>query len=238
MSKFLASLCLVLTITLTACSYNMEKNISSKSTNTVKSEQNASPIVNSYKSIESNKKSNKHSEDVVLVSYGEKSYVSDPRVPQNLIDQSVAAIKVNILKKKDASFLGGSNSLFTKYSVNVTEVLNGKYTLGEHEIYMEGGLISVGKFKKLKPDNFRKLELYTVPENELEKKFISFDSEDNYELEEGQQYVLLISDTDIVMCSGYGTFKPVIGENRSAETSGYSEFKNVLTGKALPKMSK
>ena len=102
-------------------------------------------------------------------------------------------------------------------------------------IYMRGGKVTIADvMKTLDQDSIKKMEFDTLTKEELETKYISYESDYDYKLANGQEYALLVNKNSnniyTIIANGYGIFK----ENSSSKTkSSKRAFINVLTQKEL-----
>lgn len=154
------------------------------------------------------------------------SFASDPKVPENLIGDSASVLKVKIGEKKETVFPEGLPYPLTKYSVEVTEVISGNPDKKEiTEISLMGGDVSAEEFMKANPSEVTKFGMDKLSKDEARVKFISYKHDFDFDLTEGNEYIVILNDKNTVLLNGYGIF----------EKKG-TAYLNVLTDKELPKI--
>ena len=156
------------------------------------------------------------------------NWAKDPLVPENIIEMSknCAVIKAKIISVGEAKFLNEKDpSPYTPVEVEIEEILDGTLEKGNKTIYVEGGEIRVSEvLKTLNEAEKEKMELNKISEDEANNMFIIYETEEDYKMELGNEYILVLSNKDnsIVMANGYGIF---------VEKDG--SIINVLTGNKL-----
>ena len=156
------------------------------------------------------------------------NWAKDPLVPENIIEMSknCAVIKAKIISVGEAKFLNEKDpSPYTPVEVEIEEILDGTLEKGNKTIYVEGGEIKVSEvLKTLNEAEKEKMGLNKISEDEANNMFIIYETEEDYKMELGNEYILVLSNKDnsIVMANGYGIF---------VEEDG--SIINVLTGNKL-----
>lgn len=194
------------------------------------------------------KKANIDNEKEVIASTNDKeifgtfrmdtNWVKDPLNPENVIEMSseCSIVKAKIISIGEAKFLKMSDpSPYTAVEVQIEEVIEGTGEKGLKTIYVEGGKIKVSEFlKTLNDAEKEKMELTNITAKEAENMYISYESEEDYNLELNQEYIFILSNKDnsTVTANGFGIF---VEENTAMVQSQNATrtFKNVLTGNKL-----
>jgi hypothetical protein len=166
------------------------------------------------------------------------SWVKDPTIVDNIIDMAKdsSIIKVKILSLGESNFLDLTSPVpHTAIQVEVEEVLEGTFSKGTKTIYIEGGNVKVSNvIKTMNEVEIAKMGLDTLTEEEKNNMYISYTSDYDYELQIGEEYILILSNDTVstIMASGYGIFIED-SNNQVQSLSTERIFKNVLTGNNL-----
>lgn len=166
------------------------------------------------------------------------NWVKDPFNPENVIEMSseYSIVKAKIVSIGEAKFLKMSDPApYTAVEVQIEEVIEGIGNKRLKTIYVEGGEIKVSEvLKTLNDAEKEKMELTNITVEEAENMYISYESEEDYNLELNQEYIFILSNKDnsTVTANGFGIF---VEENTAMVQSQNATrtFKNVLTGNKL-----
>lgn len=170
------------------------------------------------------------------------SWVKDPEEPKNLIEMADnhAIVKVKVKSIGNAIFFENTADFsdpnpYTPVEVVIEDILDGTIDNNVNTIYMRGGKVTIADvMKTLDQDSIKKMEFDTLTKEEQETKYISYESDYDYKLADGQEYALVVNKSSnniyTIIANGYGVFK----ENSSSKTkSSKRAFINVLTQKEL-----
>lgn len=87
--------------------------------------------------------------------------------------------------------------------------------------------------KTLDNDTIKKMEFHNLTIEEQNKLYISYESDFDYDLQVGEEYVCIVSkngnDTYSIVANGYGIFK----KDATKSIDELSSFKNVITNNEL-----
>lgn len=166
----------------------------------------------------------------------EECFVSDPKIPSNLFEgeENMYILKIKVESIGEGLFLEETEKFYgagpyTPINITVNETLYGDKIENLNTIYLSGGQIKISELiKKLDKDSIEKMGLNKLSKSEQESKDVSYETDYDYDLKVGEEYVVILvkndNNTYSIMTNGYGIFKEDI------ETK---EYKNVLTDVVL-----
>lgn len=166
------------------------------------------------------------------------NWVKDPIIPDNVIEMAhnYAIVKVKINYIGEADFIKLTDPCpYTPVNVDVIEVIDGTMEKGTKTLYVEGGDVKVSNvLKTLNEAEKEKMELQDITQEDAENMYISYISDQDYKMELGKEYTLILSNRDnsIIMANGYGIFTEDTGASIQSKNTTRT-FKNVITGKEL-----
>ncbi len=168
------------------------------------------------------------------------SWVEDPLIPENVIKMSYdySIIKAKVTSIGETNFLKLTDpSPYTPIEIEIKEIIEGTAKNDLKTIYIEGGDVKVSEvLKTLNEAEKEKMELNNITEEDAKNMYISYISDEDYNLELDKEYIFILSNKDnsIIMAGGYGIFT----EENTLETQTQSQnatriFTNVLSGNKL-----
>lgn len=129
---------------------------------------------------------------------GEASWMKDPSISLNLIDDNTSIVKVKILSVGEAEFLPKQDKFYDPYKaytpvkMKVLENMNENKLPEEITAYLTGGKVKISKMEKsISREQAQNLGINTLSEVEKEN-FIQYSTIYDYELKEGNEYIIII----------------------------------------------
>ncbi|MBC2580152.1 hypothetical protein [Clostridium sp. DJ247] len=169
----------------------------------------------------------------------EANWVANPSEPKNLLQftEDNAIIKVKIKSIGEAMFFEKTTGFnnpqpFTPVEVIVEKSLDGQDLHNIKTVYLRGGDVKISDLMEtLDQGTIEKMGLHTLTKEQQKTMYISYQSEYDYNLKPGEEYVLIVAKNSnnmyTIVANGYGIFK------EDEETTSEVTSKNVLTKKEL-----
>lgn len=170
----------------------------------------------------------------------ESKFSKDPEVPENIIEITNTAVKVKVIEKdicdyyfKDLPFPQ------TKYKVELKDVIMGDIK-NLTEVYDSGGDIRLDRlikhFEEVEPSDIKKMGLDKITEEQSREEYVKYTFSYNYDLLEGEEYILVIGPEGRIVDNGYGIFIADKQEQKQTSTNSLEKksYKNVISKNEFP----
>lgn|SRR5574344_338352 len=152
---------------------------------------------------------------VIYNIHSENSWILDPAKQENLLKGNNFFIKIKVISSEKSLYLSENRMLgsVTPYRVEILDDNNLNGLTGKQVIYVSGGEVPLKEFmNRSDKDTISKLGLDTLSLEELDKLYISYTTDYDYDLIVGEEYIVIVgySDTEnayFIPCQGYGIFK-------------------------------
>jgi len=175
----------------------------------------------------------------------ESKFDKDPNVPENIIEVTNKVVKVKVLEKNDTQYFFKELAYpYTKYKVQLLDVIKGDIK-DVKEVYNSGGDVKLDAYinylKDNDPEAISTRRLDKVTDDQAKNEYVRSNFDYNYNLAEGQEYLLVINDEGRIVDNGYGIFataSEVDGKENTTSSKSNSDqatYKNVISKNEFPK---
>ena len=167
-----------------------------------------------------------------LVNY---SYEFNPTEPESMLEgNGKYLVKAKVLAVGEGEFIPEKNehSPLIPVQIEVEEVLYGdNFKPKDDLIYMYSGYVSLSNIQKhFAKADLEKMGLANINDMDKENKYIKYESEYSYQLEQNKEYIFILQDT-------YDGGYHILGEGAGifTEAESNNSIKNVKTNKEVSK---